>query len=427
MEIPKLLAQQPGRNTFERSDHIRQGYFGWIVDQQVYVIVFAVELHQLGIKILAHAGHDQLHGIQMLLPEHVMDCTKTLRLRIKDKHARVLSAMAREVNQVWNFCNETSRRAIRERHQWLSGYDLQKLTNGYSKCDGIHIGSPTVQQVCEDYAKARKQFKKAKLRWRVSNPQSSKYSLGWIPFKARALQYKAGQIAFAGQKFSLWDSYGLADYELRAGSFSEDSRGRWYLNVVVKVQAKGSSATASVGIDLGLKEVAVASNGQRIEGRFYRKLEADLGIAQRAHKKRRVKAIHAKIANQRKDALHKFSTALVRENAAIFVGDVASSKLVKTKMAKSTLDAGWASLRAMLEYKSHQAGIVFEVVNESYTTQTCSCCGAIPASSPKGRAGLGIREWVCSDCGAVHDRDVNAAKNILAAGHRRLAEGIPVL
>ena len=354
-----------------------------------------------------------------------VDCTKTLRLRIKDKHARVLSAMAREVNQVWNFCNETSRRAIRERHQWLSGYDLQKLTNGYSKCDGIHIGSPTVQQVCEDYAKARKQFKKAKLRWRVSNPQSSKYSLGWIPFKARALQYKAGQIAFAGQKFSLWDSYGLADYELRAGSFSEDSRGRWYLNVVVKVQAKGSSATASVGIDLGLKEVAVASNGQRIEGRFYRKLEADLGIAQRAHKKRRVKAIHAKIANQRKDALHKFSTALVRENAAIFVGDVASSKLVKTKMAKSTLDAGWASLKTMLEYKSHQAGIVFEVVNESYTTQTCSCCGAIPASSPKGRAGLGIREWVCSDCGAQHDRDVNAAKNILARGLARLAEGTP--
>ena len=71
MEIPKLLAQQPGRNTFERSDHIRQSYFGWIVDQQVYVIVFAVELHQLGIKILADACKNQLHGIQMLLPEHV--------------------------------------------------------------------------------------------------------------------------------------------------------------------------------------------------------------------------------------------------------------------------------------------------------------------------------------------------------------------
>ena len=353
-----------------------------------------------------------------------MDCTKTLRLRIKDKHCSVLAAMAREVNQVWNFCNETSHRAIRERRQWLSGYDLQKLTNGFSKCEGIHIGSPTVQQVCEDYAKARKQFKKAKLRWRVSNPQSSKYSLGWIPFKARALQYKAGQIQFAGQRFNLWDSYGLADYEMRAGSFSQDSRGRWYLNVVVKVQAKASAGTASVGIDLGLKEAAVTSAGERIEGRFYRKLECQLGIAQRAHKKNRVKAIHAKIANQRKDLLHQFSTKLVRENAAIFVGDVASEKLVKTKMAKSTLDAGWASLKTMLEYKSHQAGIVFEVVNESYTTQTCSCCGAIPASSPKGRAGLRIREWTCSECGAVHERDVNAARNILAAGHCRLAVGI---
>ena len=147
----------------------------------------------------------------------------------------------------------------------------------------------------------------------------------------------------------------------------------------------------------------------------------------RAHKKHRVRAIHAKIANQRKDLLHQFSTQLVKNHAAIFVGDVASAKLVKTKMAKSTLDAGWAMLRAMLEYKSHQAGIVFEVVNESYTTQTCSCCGVIPASSPKGRAGLGIREWVCSECATVHDRDMNAAKNILAAGHRRLAAGISVL
>ena len=353
-----------------------------------------------------------------------MGCTKTLRLRIKDKHAKVPRQMAREVNQVWNFCNETSHRAIRERHQFLSGYDLQKLTNGFSKCDGVQIGSPTVQQVCEDYAKARKQFKKAKLRWRVSNPQSSKYSLGWIPFKARTLQYKAGQISFAGQKFCLWDSYGLADYELRAGSFSQDNRGRWYLNIVVKVQAKDNQATTSVGIDLGLKEAAVASNGERIEGRFYRKLEMDLAIAQRAHKKRRVKAIHAKIANQRKDALHKFSTAMVQQNAAIFVGDVVSSKLVKTKMAKSTLDAGWAMLKTMLEYKSHQAGVVFMEVNEAYSTQTCSCCGSIPASSPKGRAGLGIREWRCSDCGTNHDRDVNAARNILALGLERLAGGI---
>jgi IS605 OrfB family transposase len=355
----------------------------------------------------------------------IMDNTKTLRLRIKDKHARVLAAMAREVNRVWNFCNETSHRAIRERHQWLSGYDLQKLTNGFSKCEGVLIGSPTVQQVCEDYAKARKQFKKAKLRWRVSNPKSSKYSLGWIPFKARALQYKAGQIAFAGHKFSLWDSYGLAAYELRAGSFSQDSRGRWHLNVVVNVQVKTSTATASVGIDMGLKECATTSDAQKLVGRWYRQEENRLAKAQRANKKERVRALHAKIANRRKDEMHKFSTAMVKNYGAIFVGDVVSAKLVKTKMAKSTLDAGWASLKTMLQYKSHQAGVVFEVIDESYSTQTCSCCGVIPASSPKGRAGLRIRAWTCSECGAEHDRDVNAAKNILARGLARLAEGTP--
>ena len=357
----------------------------------------------------------------------VNTATKTLQLRIKDKHARVLCQMAREVNQVFNFCNDTSVRAIRERCQWLSGYELQKLTAGFSQCDGIAIGSGTVQIVCAEYATRRKQFKKSRLNWRVSNPKSSKYSLGWIPFKGGHARYKAGQIHFAGQNFGLWDSYGLSDYELRAGSFSEDSRGRWYFNVAVQVPEKPSAGTAAVGIDLGLKECATTSAGQKLEGRWYRAYEKKLATAQRARKKRRVKAIHAQIRNQRKDALHKLSTALVQQNAAIFVGDIASAKLVKTKMAKSTLDAGWAMFKTMLEYKSHQAGIVFEVVNEAYSTQTCSCCGAIPSSSPKGRAGLGIREWVCSECATVHDRDVNAARNILAAGHRRLAAGIPAL
>jgi len=353
--------------------------------------------------------------------------TKTLQLRIKDKHAKVLRQMAREVNQAWNHINEVSAKAARPFHgkpKFLSGYDLQKCTAGYSKCDDVSVGSGTVQLVCVEYATRRKQFKKTRLNWRVSNPKSSKYSLGWIPFKGGHAKYKAGQIHFAGQKFSLWDSYGLSKYELRGGSFTEDSRGRWYFNVAVEVEVQDSPGTAAVGIDLGLKDCATASNEKKLHGRWYRQHELELAKAQRANKKKRIKAIHAKIRNQRKDDMHQFSTTLVRENAAIFVGDVASSKLVKTKMAKSTLDAGWSSLKTMLEYKSHQAGIVFMEVNEAYSTQTCSCCGAIPASSPKGRAGLGIREWTCSDCGAVHDRDVNGARNILAAGHRRLAVGI---
>lgn len=355
--------------------------------------------------------------------------TKTLQLRMKDKHAKVLRQMAREVNQVWNHINAVSAKAARAysgKPTYLSGYDLQKLTAGYSKCDGVSIGSGTVQLVCVEYATRRKQFKKTKLRWRVSNRKSSKYSLGWVPFKVGHVKYKAGQLQFAGHLFSLWDSYGLAKYDLRSGSFSEDSRGRWYFNVAVEVESVPSPGVSAVGVDLGLKECAATSQGKKLEGRWYRALEPKLASAQRAHKKKRVKALHAKIKNQRKDALHKLSTELVKANAAIFVGDVASSKLVKTKMAKSTLDAGWSALKTMLEYKSQSAGIVFMEVNEAYSTQTCSCCGSIPASSPKGRAGLGIREWTCSECSTVHDRDVNAAKNILARGLARLAEGTPL-
>jgi transposase len=104
----------------------------------------------------------------------------------------------------------------------------------------------------------------------------------------------------------LWDSFGLADYQLRSGSFSEDSRGRWYLNVTVDVKQPAKTVgTSSVGIDLGLKDLAALSNGQTVEAQqFYRDLEPALAVSQRAGHKARTKAIHAKISNRRKDFLH---------------------------------------------------------------------------------------------------------------------------
>ncbi|CAM5197880.1 IS200/IS605 family transposase ISPa83 [Oligella ureolytica] len=150
-----------------------------------------------------------------------------------------------------------------------------------------------------------------------------------------------------------------------------------------------------------------------------------MGIAQRARNKQRIRAIHAKIKHRRLDDLHQYTRKVVNENAAIFVGNVSSQAMVKTKLAKSALDASWGTLRTMLDYKCAHAGIVFDEVNEAYTTQTCSCCGS-RQNSPKGSAGLGIREWTCG-CGVTHDRDINAARNILALGHQRLAGGIPIL
>ncbi|MCG5513279.1 RNA-guided endonuclease InsQ/TnpB family protein [Ectothiorhodospira shaposhnikovii] len=357
---------------------------------------------------------------------------KTLSVRVKDRHAKVLDRMGFEVNQVWNLANEMAYEAwhvpVPEvgwiQGVWLHPFDIQKALAGINKARGWLIGSATIQEVIAVHGKSRKQFNKSKLRWRVSG--GPRRSLGWIPFKSRAARFEGGKVRFAGESFGVWDSYGLENFKFRAGSFSQDARGRWYFHVQVEVAAQEKSeGSSAVGIDLGLKDVATCSDGERLSAsQPYRTLEEKLGIAQRAGKKKRIKAIHAKIKHRRKDAIHKFSTMLVERHGAIFVGDVSSVSLAKTRMAKSVLDAGWGMLKTQLQYKAIARGVWFEEIDEAYTTQACSCCGHIGDSSPKGRTGLGIREWTCQACGTRHDRDINAARNILALGHKRLAGGI---
>ena len=300
---------------------------------------------------------------------------------------------------------------------------MTKYTKGTSKLCGLH--SQTVQGITEEYVDKRRQHKKAKLKWRVSNKKSARRSLGWIPFKKVAIKYTDGYVQYGKYQFKLWDSYGISKYRVRTGSFVEDSSGRWYVCLVVDSPKQDKpTVTQAIGIDLGLKDIATCSDGTVISNpKFYQKYEQKLGIAQRAKNKKRVRALHAKIANCRKDHLHKASTMLVKENALIIVGDLSAKKLVKTKMAKSVLDTGFSALKTMLKYKCENAGVLFEEVSERFTTQICSCCGEITASSPKGRADLRIRVWEC-ECGSLNQRDLNSAKNILALGHKRLAVGI---
>jgi len=348
---------------------------------------------------------------------------KTLKVRVKDRHAAELSRMARSVNWVWNYINDLSFRSIKEHERFLSAFDFHPYTKGANKDLGLH--SQTVQQIAAEYVTRRKQFKKRKLSWRASS--GSRRALGWIPINTGTAKWKKGCVYHNGTYFKVWDPHGLEEYKFRSGSFNEDARGRWYFNVVVEVEVDQSIGQKAVGIDLGCKEAITTSDGDKVTGRWYREQEEKLAKAQRANQKKQARNINAKIANKRKDELHKFSRKLVNENGLVVVGDVSSKKLTQTKMAKSVNDAGWAMFKTMLKYKSDHAGVVYEEVNEAYTTQTCSCCGSRPDSRPKGIAGLGIREWTCSDCRTTHDRDINAAKNILALGHGRLVGGIPVL
>lgn len=139
-------------------------------------------------------------------------------------------------------------------------------------------------------------------------------------------------------------------------------------------------------------------------------------MLQRRGRRKQVKRLHRKVARQRADACHKFSRRIVDRYQNIYVGDVSSPKLARTRMAKSVLDAGWGQLRRMLQHKGEHAGRSVIIVDGSYTSRVCSSCGA--PFGPSGLRQLVVRTWQCALCGDRHDRDVNAARNIVRSGSR---------
>lgn len=344
--------------------------------------------------------------------------TITVKLRLRDKHSAELSRQARAVNLCWNYCNETQQKAARAKRKWLSAYDLMNLTAGAGKELGLH--AHTIQRVCRAYDDARKQQRKAWLRWR------GRKSLGWVPFNTGHVGFDGECFVFRGARYEAmhFRDFLVPGMRFGAGSFNADARGRWYINVPVEIECDEPAYEGVVGIDLGLKTLATLSTGDKIEmPRFYRSSEQTLAKAQRARKTKRARAIHAKARNRRKDFLHKAANCLVREFGTIIVGDVSAKKLAKTTLAKSVYDAGWAGFKHMLSYKALMRGGRTVEVSEVMSSQTCSACGCLPPSRPRGTAGLGIRQWTCSDCGAEHDRDVNAAKNIARVGLDTLIAG----
>ncbi len=347
------------------------------------------------------------------------------RYRVKSLTG-LLNQQARTVNFVWNYCNDRQKDALRFGRPWLTGFDLIYLTTGASKELGLHSG--TVNDVCQQYAKSRSQCRRPYLRYR------GKKSLGWVPLKGRELKRNGDAFRFASNTFRVFYSRPLPEGKIADGTnFSRDRRGNWFLNIVIEVdEAPVREPRRGIGIDLGLKHTATLSDGSTIPApRLYRHAEAALALAQRANKRRRVKAIHAKVAHQRNDFLHKWSSKIIAAFDYIVVGNINAAGLAKTSMAKSVYDVSWSSFRDKLRYKAVKHGAWFEEVDECFTTQICSTCGKpfqgpAPRGRPRGIADLGVRGWTCSDCASVHDRDLNAAVNILRRGRATLDVGIPV-
>ncbi len=205
----------------------------------------------------------------------------------------------------------------------------------------------------------------------------------------------------------------------------KDAAGRYFASFVVAVDEQPlPSVDAEVGIDLGLATFAVMSDGKTIDSpKFLRQAERRLRKAQQAlsrkakGSKNRAKArlkvarAHARVADTRRDWAHKNTTRIIRENQAIFVENLSVKGLARTRMAKSVHDAGWSMFTTMLEEKAARYGRRFGKVDRWFpSTRMCSHCGVIGDKKP-----LHVREWTCG-CGTTHDRDVNAAMNILAAG-----------
>jgi putative transposase len=346
----------------------------------------------------------------------IQHCVRTLRLKVKREGYAWLNSAAIEINQVWNYANATSYKAARPfagKGKWLSAFDLDKLTAGATEYFD-HIGSETIQRVNAGLATRRRQFKKAKLRWRVS--RGTKRSLGWVPFKAAQLKRKGKSLRFSGKAFRVFERELLEGTTWKSGCFAQDAVGDWWLCVPVEREVSHSVAPKeAVGIDLGLKDIAATSDGDKLEaGHFYWNIEQEIAMAQRRGHRRQAKRLHRTAARRRKDALHKFSSKIVNQYQTIKIGDVSSVKLVKTRMAKSVLDAGWGILKTQLQYKGQQAGRSVIIVNERDSTRTCSDCSAL--TGPTGLDMLVVRVWVCSACGVTHDRDVNSARNHRSAG-----------
>ncbi|MFE7295067.1 RNA-guided endonuclease InsQ/TnpB family protein [Streptomyces sp. NPDC057579] len=267
-------------------------------------------------------------------------------------------------------------------------------------------------------------------RGRYPRFKSRKKSRRSAEYTSSAFRYGDGKLMLAKMKDPLnvvWSRPMPEGATPSTVSVSQDSAGRWFVSLLCQdPSVKRLPATdAAVGIDAGLDHLLALSTGEKIANpRHERTDRARLARAQRKLAKkakgstnrdkarRKVAKIHVRIADRRRDGLHKITTRLVRENQTLVIEDLTVRNMVKNrKLARAISDAAWSEFRSMLEYKAHWYGREVIAVDRWFpSSKLCSTCGSLQGKMP-----LHVRVWTCS-CGTTHDRDVNAAKNLLAAG-----------
>jgi putative transposase len=261
-----------------------------------------------------------------------------------------------------------------------------------------------------------------KFKSRKRGKQSAEYTRS-------AFRWRNGQLTLAKMTEPLdirWSRPLPEGAEPSTVTVSRDPAGRWFCSILVETAVEPlPPADRVVGVDAGITSLVALSTGEKIPNpRHERRDRARLareqrrlarkvkGSNNRARQRRRVARVYARIVDRRRDMLHQLSTRLVRENQAVVIEDLSVRNMLGNhRLARAISDAAWSQLRAMLAYKCRWYGRELVVIDRWFpSSKVCSVCGALQDTMP-----LGIREWICR-CGAGHDRDVNAARSILAAG-----------
>jgi len=332
-----------------------------------------------------------------------------LKLRLNTKEDATLSGWLWNLAGVWNWAVRKIELDAKD-GVYYSPKDFNNLLAGHS--ERLEIPSHILQGMLATAHLAWKRcFKKIAKKPRLKGARNR---LNSIPFPNPFRSPKDGRIAIPGLGRVRFHKQDIPEGKIKCGRIVQRASD-WYLCLFIDAQPKRieRSAYGQIGIDPGFKNLLTTSNGEPME--HPRELEAGaerLAQAQRGNRGKLAARLQERMANRRKDRNHKLSHRLVAENTLIaFSAD--NHRGVAHKFGKSVASSSHYQLRQLLSYKSPTSGTKYVEVDSKFSTMTCSDCGA--RSGPTGWGGLAVRQWRCTECGTLHDRDVNAARNTLLA------------